>query len=144
MQADAHFCTLKNHRCLCLTRKSDDAFCSWLLISSINSLPSMHPTPLHPSPPRSHRPALNGRHDYVATRCYGNHLLGNEPRCRRAGTTLWQIWEDKSITKRGGYSPGSPKHTWKRSTLLSHNLKAFPRMQTHPKDLESSLYRCYG
>lgn len=71
-------------------------------ISSINSLPSTHPTPLHPSPPYSHRPGLNGRHDYVATRRHGNHLLGNEPCCLQAGTTLWQLWEDKSISKIGG------------------------------------------
>lgn len=87
----------------CLTRCYEaEAFCSWLPISSINSLPSTHPTPLHPSPPYSHRPGLNGRHDYVATRRYGNHLLGNEPRCLQAGTTLWQLWEDKSISKIGG------------------------------------------
>lgn len=192
----------------CLTRcREAEAFCSWLPISSINSLPSTHPTPLHPSPPYSHRPGLNGRHDYVATRRHGNHLLGNEPRCLQAGTTLWQLWEDKSISKIGGnllcfsFSPfffkinlftafsqtrrtkkisilrrlikehktpnyklikgelqeklwfnvrleirvrdwgmGTPKHTWKHSALLSHNLE----LQTHPKDLESSLYLCYG
>lgn len=93
------------------------AFCSWFLISSINSPlllsvatppPTFSPTcsPQLSSPPYCHHPALNSRHDYVATCCYGNHLLGNQARCLRAGTTLWQLWEDKSITEEEeGFSP---------------------------------------
>ena len=60
------------------------AFCScWLPIRSINSLTllSIQP-PILTSPsltlPYCHHPAYDGHHDYVATCCYGNHLLGNQ------------------------------------------------------------------
>lgn len=82
-----------------LTRCHENAaLCSWLLISSINSPPLL---PIHPSPPLSSPPLPSP----LPPPCprwppwlRGYLLLwqplagGNQPRCLRAGTTLWQLW----------------------------------------------------